>query len=207
MGNNTQHDNAHICHSQGEGESTPSTNPNSWMIITSYIFRCKRAGVKPSFLVFYKLFKLIDNQDEHQISTGYFCFALWKPGYAVVEMKNNVKFWKVPWEAVTDVEEVVEQEVVEAQNETEDAVPSVNNMVIVEESTMNVEAEVINLEENEEKEDKEVEVEDRQGDVLSIGAETQSIGSAILVRLLPLPDREDDRELQALLAAAAARSR
>ncbi|GAB2269132.1 hypothetical protein Dimus_004060 [Dionaea muscipula] len=46
------------------------------MIITSYIIRCKRAGVEPSIPVFYKLFKLTDNRDEHQVSTGYDSFAL-----------------------------------------------------------------------------------------------------------------------------------
>ncbi|GAB2288624.1 hypothetical protein Dimus_022947, partial [Dionaea muscipula] len=67
-------------------------HPNSWMIITSYIIRCKRAGAEPSILVFYKLFKLSDNRDERQVSTGYFSFALVKGGYGVVEMKSNVKF-------------------------------------------------------------------------------------------------------------------
>ncbi|GAB2270890.1 hypothetical protein Dimus_005753 [Dionaea muscipula] len=71
------------------------------MIITAYIIRCKRAGVKPLIPVFYKLFKLIDNRNVHHISTGYFIFALWKPEYAVVERKSNVKFWKVKYLFVT----------------------------------------------------------------------------------------------------------
>ncbi|GAB2265753.1 hypothetical protein Dimus_000789, partial [Dionaea muscipula] len=70
-------------------------HPNSWMIITSYIIRCNRAGAEASIPMFYKLFKLTDNRDECQISTGYFSFVLVKGGYGVVEMKSNVKFWKV----------------------------------------------------------------------------------------------------------------
>ncbi|GAB2268105.1 hypothetical protein Dimus_003083, partial [Dionaea muscipula] len=76
-------------------------HPNSWMIITSYIIRCKRAGAEPSIPVFYKLFKLIENRDDHQVFTGYFSFALVKGGYGVVEIKSNVKFWKVKFLFIT----------------------------------------------------------------------------------------------------------
>ncbi|GAB2295104.1 hypothetical protein Dimus_029281 [Dionaea muscipula] len=71
------------------------------MIIVSYIIICKRVGVEPSIPVFYKLFKLIDNRDEHQMSIGYFSFALCEPDYAVVEMKSNMKFWKVKYLFIT----------------------------------------------------------------------------------------------------------
>ncbi|GAB2297988.1 hypothetical protein Dimus_032069, partial [Dionaea muscipula] len=72
-----------------------------YKIITSYIIQCKKAGAEPSIPVFYKLFKLTDNRDEHQVSTGYFSFALVKEGYGVVEMKSNVKFWKVKFLFIT----------------------------------------------------------------------------------------------------------
>ncbi|GAB2282106.1 hypothetical protein Dimus_016664, partial [Dionaea muscipula] len=53
-------------------------------------------------------------------------------------LKDNIEVVEVPSAAITSVEVVVEQEVVEAQSAAKDAAPSVNNAVLVEESTTNI---------------------------------------------------------------------